>query len=64
MLTTPRLEVGAEQAADLAALAFRLSGFSGFYRAPAGRSTLFLAFGTVTLTESNGKQEDFVINVG
>jgi len=64
MLTTPRLEVGEEEAADLAALAFRLSGLSGFYRAPAGQSTLFLAFGKVTLTGGDGNQEDFVINVG
>jgi hypothetical protein len=64
MLTTARMQVGEEQAAALAALAFRVSGLSGFYRAPAGRSHLYLGFGTVTLIDAAGKREDFSINLG
>ena len=63
MLTTARFEASEEQAGDLAALGFRLSGFSGFYRAPAGRSDLHLAFGTVTIVSAEGEREDFSINV-
>ena len=49
MLTQPQMQATEEQAADLAAIAFRLSGATGFYRASAGRSTVFMSFGTVTI---------------
>ena len=64
MLNTGRLEVSEEQARDLAALGFRLSGASGFYRAPTGRSDLYLVFGTVTLVSAEGEREDFSFDVG
>jgi len=59
MLTTGRLELTAEQAADLAAVAFRLTGATGLYRAPAGRSDLYLTFGPVLVTGSDGDRRTF-----
>ena len=64
VLTTPKLPLGAGQAADVAALAFRISQATGFYRAPAGAAQVFLTFGPVTLTDSNGDQEMFAFSVG
>ena len=63
-LTTPSLDVSEEQAADLAAIAFRLSRASGFYRAPAGQLRLYLAFAAVTLIDADGNRKNFTIEVG
>ena len=63
LLTTAKLPLDAEQAADVAAFAFRISKATGFYRAPAGAAQVFLTFGPVTLTDSNGDQETFAISV-
>lgn len=63
-LTTPKLEgISDKQAADLAAIAFRLTNATGFYRAPAGSSSLYLTFGAVTFTHADGHQEKFAINL-
>jgi len=63
MLTEPELRVTEEQAADLAAIAFRLSGATGFYRATAGRSVVVLTFGPVTIRPTSGDPETFAITV-
>ena len=52
------------QAADLAALAFRVSGATGYYRAPAGPAALHLTFGPVTITGADGDPETFTVDVG
>jgi hypothetical protein len=63
MLTTPELEMPEEQAADLATLAFRISEATGFYRAPAGRSQIYVTFGEVKIRWSDGRVESFSIDV-
>jgi hypothetical protein len=63
MFISANLSVTQEQAADLAALAFRLSGYSGYYRAPAGSADLHLAFGDVTVIHPDGQREEFRIDV-
>jgi hypothetical protein len=63
MLTQPLMQVTEEHAADLAAIAFRLSGATGFYRTPAGRSIVFMTFGTVTIRRANEAPETFTISV-
>jgi hypothetical protein len=50
-----------EQASDLAAVAFRLAGATGFYRAPAGRSIVFMTFGMVIIRSADGALESFTI---
>jgi hypothetical protein len=62
MLTTPRLDIKPEQAADLAALAFRLTEATGFYRAPASRADLYLTFGPVTVISSDGGRRTFTLS--
>jgi hypothetical protein len=63
LLATPELDVSAEQAADLASLAFRLAGATGFYRAHAGRSQIYVAFGVVKIVWADGRVEPFSINL-
>ncbi len=64
-LTTPVLDgVTDEQAADLTAIAFRITQATGFYRAPAGRSLLHMTFGSVMITTSDGRSQSFSIGVG
>ena len=60
-LTTPRLEVDTEGAEDMAALAFRVTRASGFYRGPGASSTYF-TFGDVTITEADGATRTFRIS--
>ncbi|HEX4018049.1 MAG TPA: hypothetical protein VHX15_15045 [Frankiaceae bacterium] len=62
-LQRPQVEASAEQAEDIAAIAFRISRATGFYRAPAGASVLYLTFGTVTITPTGGAPEEFSIGV-
>lgn len=63
-LTTGTLEgVTAEQAADLAAIAFRITRASGFYRAPAGSSHVFMTFGPVTIVGGDDDGETFSVTV-
>ena len=63
-LMQPRLDgVSAEQAADLAAIAFRLTRAKGYYRAPAGNSELHLTFGTVAIKRDDAEPELFTINI-
>ncbi len=62
-LTTPKLVADEEQAATLAALALRISGASGFYRGAGSGSTPFITFGPVTITDSDGNESTFGINV-
>lgn len=64
-LTTPVLDdVSEEQVADLAAMAFRITRASGFYRAPAAGSHLYTTFGPVLLTTDDGGSETFSLDVG
>lgn len=63
MLKKPELPVSEEQAADLASLAFRIADGTGFYRAPAGRTQLYVAFGPVKITWADGRVESFAINL-
>ena len=63
MLTQPQMQVTEEQAAELAAIAFRLSGATGFYRASTGGSSVFMTFGTVTIRPGDGEPETFTISV-
>ena len=51
ILTMPTLDgVDEEQPGDLAAIAFRLTAATGFYRAPSNGPILFMTFGPVTIT--------------
>jgi hypothetical protein len=62
MLTMPTLEgVDEHQAGDLAAIAFRLTRATGFYRAPSNGPILFMTFGPVSITTANGSVETFTI---
>jgi hypothetical protein len=61
-LLSPKLDCDAETAATMAAIAFRITEATGFYRATAGASTLFMTFGPVTITTPEGS-ENFTINV-
>jgi hypothetical protein len=64
-LTTAVLDgVVEEQVVDLTAIAFRIAGATGFYRAPAGRSLLYMVFGSVVITSSDGRSESISIDVG
>lgn len=51
-----------EQAGELAAIAFRVTRATGFYRAPAGRSHLYLTFGPVVITTGGGQSDTFAID--
>jgi hypothetical protein len=62
ILTQPQIQVTEEGAADLAAIAFRISDATGFYRSPAGRSLVFMTFGTVTIRRADGASETFTIS--
>lgn len=62
-LTQPSMAVTEEQAADLAAVAFRLSGATGFYRGPSGSVVAYMTFGPVTIRPTEGDEEHFVIAV-
>jgi len=46
----------------LAAIAFRLSRSTGFYRAPGSRSQVFMIFGDVKMTDASGSTQTFRIN--
>jgi len=52
-----------EQAADLAAVAFRLSGATGSYRGPSASVVASMTFGPVTIRPNEGDEERFVIAV-
>ena len=62
-LTTPKLVADEQQAATLATLALRISRASGFYRGTGGASIPFITFGPVTITDSDGNESTFAINV-
>jgi hypothetical protein len=51
-----------EEAADLAAIGVRVSGATGFYRAP-GEVTVYLTFGEVTIDLPDGSSEIFIVEV-
>jgi hypothetical protein len=55
-------DLGEEQAADLAAIAFRLTGATGFYRAPSSGPVAFMSFGTVTLVGRDGSRRSVTIS--
>jgi hypothetical protein len=64
MLTRSSMEISEEQAADLAAIAFRVSRATGFYRATTGTSIVYLTFGPVTITGFDGREpETFSIDI-
>jgi len=63
-LTSPSMsEVSDEQAADLVAIAFRLTGGTGLYRAPSNGPVLFTSFGPVTITRDDGSHETVTFNI-
>jgi hypothetical protein len=62
-LTQPATVVTEEQAADMAAVAFRLCGATGFYRGPSGSVVAYMTFGTVTIRPNEGDEEQFAITV-
>ena len=55
--------ISEEQAADLAAIAFRVARSTGFYRAAAGSSYVYMTFGTVTLIGQDGERQTFSVGV-
>jgi len=62
-LCQAKLLCDAATAATMCAIAFRVTAATGFYRADAGASTLFMTFGPVTLTTAEGSQT-FTIGLG
>jgi hypothetical protein len=62
-LTTPKLEADQEQAATIGALALRISRATGFYRGTGSSSVPFITFGAVTVTDNDGNESTFAINV-
>ena len=58
-LTADRVAATEETAATLASIAFRIAEATGFYRS----GGLFMTFGPVTLTASDGPQRTFTINL-
>lgn len=62
-LIRPAMVVTEEQAADLAAVAFRLCGATGFYRGPSGSVVAYMTFGPVTIRSNKGGAEHFAITV-
>lgn len=62
-LTTPTVEIDEAEAADLMAIAFRLSKATGFYRGPGSDATYF-TFGDVTLDGVDGTSDVFRVAVG
>ena len=62
-LAQPKIAADDESAATLAAIAVRVTRAPGFYRAPAGASTVFVTFGPVTITTTGGVTETFTIGV-
>lgn len=60
-LVSPTVQVDASGAADLMALAFRLTRATGFYRGPGTDSTYF-TFGDVVLDRADGTSETFRIS--
>jgi len=54
-LAAPQLEADEEKAATLATIASRVPRATGFYRATAGPSTLFVTFGPVEITPDEGE---------
>jgi len=63
LLTRPRLEVTEEQADEIAAIAFRVTTATGFYRAPTGSGIVYVTFGRVTIMPVAGEPEMFDITV-
>jgi hypothetical protein len=55
-------DLSVEQAADLAAIAFRPTEATGFYRAPCNGPVVFMSFETVTLIGSDGTERSVTIS--
>ncbi|MGY5011335.1 DUF6882 domain-containing protein [Streptomyces sp. 900105755] len=64
-LAQPKIDADEQTASTLAALAFRITGATGYYRGPGGNSSyVIITFGPVTLTSADGSVSTFNINVG
>ncbi|MFE5033441.1 DUF6882 domain-containing protein [Streptomyces sp. NPDC056683] len=64
-LAQPKIDADEQTASTLAALAFRVTGATGYYRGPGGNSSyVIITFGPVTLTSADGSVSTFNINVG
>lgn len=63
-LATAKFQVPEEQAAELAVIAFRLSGLTGFYKNSSPKAIVYMAFGPVTITPEGGQPETFTITLG
>lgn len=63
-LAQPKIDADEQAAATLAALAFRITGATGFYKGPgADSSYVIITFGPVTLTTWNGSVSTFNIDI-
>ncbi|MFJ8803416.1 DUF6882 domain-containing protein [Streptomyces sp. NPDC102487] len=63
-LAQPKIDADEQTAATLAALAFRFTGATGFYKGPGANSSyVVITFGSVTLTTSDGSVSTFNIDV-
>ncbi|MFK0113851.1 DUF6882 domain-containing protein [Streptomyces sp. NPDC091217] len=63
-LAQPKIDADEHTASTLAALAFRVTGATGYYRGPGGNSSyVIITFGPVTLTKSDGSVSTFDINI-
>ena len=62
-LVQPTAVLTDERVADVVAVAFRLSGATGFYRGPAGSVVAYMTFGPVTIMPNEGEEEHFAIAV-
>ncbi|MEV5958215.1 DUF6882 domain-containing protein [Streptomyces sp. NPDC051987] len=62
-LAQPTIDADEQTASTLAALAFRVTGATGYYRGPGRNSSyVIITFGPVTLTKADGSVSTFTIN--
>jgi hypothetical protein len=62
-LTSGKTKADDESAATMAAIAFRVTKATGFYRASAGAADVFVTFGPVTITDGDGASTIFAVSV-
>ncbi|WP_236653345.1 DUF6882 domain-containing protein [Streptacidiphilus melanogenes] len=64
-LAQPKIDADEQAASTLAALAFRVTRATGFYKGPGANSSyVVITFGAVTLTQADGAVSTFDIKVG
>jgi hypothetical protein len=62
-LAQPEISADEQAAATLVALAVRVTGATGYYKGPGGKSFVIITFGPVTLTNADGSVSTFNINI-